>query len=105
MFPNQAITCFFVAVGLALVAYFVVLEIQEWLSKRKEQEDKHQKSVNEYIQGLQQKIANLEEDYRAAMFRELGYLDERKITNARLSFMSRELSFDDMNKQTQVLQR
>jgi uncharacterized pyridoxal phosphate-containing UPF0001 family protein len=92
-------------VGLAAIAYSIYTETRDWLNQRKQYAEACRVASENYVRGLLERIARLEEDLRDAAMRELGYLNERKITSARMSFMASELSLDDMSKKTQVLSR
>jgi hypothetical protein len=93
------------AVGLAVIAYVVYTETRDWLKQRKQYAEACRVASQNYVKGLLERIDRLEDELRDAARRELGYLNERKITSARMSFLAQELSLDDMNKKTQVLQR
>jgi hypothetical protein len=92
-------------VGLSAIVYFVYTEIKEWLDQKRQYKAACATATQNYIQSLHDKIGQLETDLRASVMRELGYLNERKVTSARMAFMAQEISMDDMDKKTRVLSR
>jgi hypothetical protein len=97
------------AIGISafMISWFVFTEVRNRLDQckqHKQYEEAQRVATQNYIQGLLEKIGQLEDEVRSRAFRELGYLNERKVTNERLRFMSQELSYDP-DKKTQVLSR
>lgn len=88
----------------AAVAYVVAIDIKQWLDQKKQYAEACRLATQNHINGLMEQISRLQDDIRAYAARELSYLNERKITSARLSFMAREIACDP-DKKTQVLTR
>lgn len=94
----------FVALSAVCIAYVVYTETRDWLNQRKQYAEACRVASENYVKGLIEKIDRLEDELRDAARRELGYLNERKITSARMTFLAREIACDP-DKKTQVLSR
>jgi hypothetical protein len=104
------------AIGLGLLVYAVYLSLQEWADEHrnraaeykryseylKTEYDHMRKQYLEHMEKVEQEKDALR---RSAMCRELAWIEERKLLNARNNFMATELTNDDPNKLTTLFQR
>lgn len=93
-------TC--IAVGLAAVAYYVVSEIQDWLTQRKQYAEAHRLATQNYTNGLLERIEWLEQALRDAATGQLALVEERNTLANRCKMLARELACDP-DKKTQIL--
>lgn len=88
--------------GTGGFTYGVTAFIQELLHQRRVKENARKAQEAEYIREVTEHNDQLRSDLKAAMFRELGYLNERRIAGQRISFLA-EMAVD--GKKTTVMQR
>jgi hypothetical protein len=88
--------------GTGGFTYGVTSFIQELLHQRRVKENARKAQEAEYIRVVTEHNDQLRSDLKAAMFRELGYLNERRIAGQRISFLA-EMAVD--GKKTTVMQR
>ncbi len=88
--------------GTGGFTYGVASFIQEFLHQRRVKENARKAQEAEYIRVVTEHNDQLRSDLKAAMFRELGYLNERRIAGQRISFLA-EMAVD--GKKTTVMQR
>lgn len=88
--------------GTGGFTYGVTSFIQELLHQRRVKENARKAQEAEYIRVVTEHNDQLRSDLKAAMFRELGYLNERRIAGQRISFLA-EMAVD--GKKTTVMHR
>lgn len=88
--------------GTGGFTYGVASFIQEFLHQRQVKENARKAQEAEYIRAVTADNEKLKLDLKAAMFRELGYLNERRIAGQRISFLA-EMAVD--GKKTTLMRK
>lgn len=89
--------------GTFSLTYGLASLFEDYLRKCKSKENARKAQEAEYIRAVTEENETLKADMKAAMFRELGYLNERDVASRRIKFLGEELAFD--GKETRVLNR